>query len=393
MPVGAQIKKRRNILGLTLQQVVDRLNQAGTPLSKAAISKYERGASTPRATHLRGLATALECSYDYLLSEPKHEIKWLRFRKKTSMTKRVELEIKQAATEWLSARQLVDDAIGRDRIDFLLPSVPTSDTESSEAVAERVRQIWDIGMWPIETLTLAIEKSGVFVVEVESDGAVDGLSGIADDSIPFVVVASGAPTDRLRMNLAHELGHIVIKSTGDEKQDEKRAFRFGAALLMPREVLIDRIGRRRMNLDLRELFCLKEEYGISVQALVRRAFDVDIVSEWTYKQLNIELRSKGWHREEPGDRSHLEHPNQFRSDLLHCISEGFIAESMIRSLFPAVSKQIYEIDSESRWKWTHLGKTDASTRTRVLEQASAQAAKEYQADGSLSGFEIIDEND
>ena len=89
----------------------------------------------------------------------------------------------------------------------------------------------------------------------------------------------------------------------------------------------------------------------------------------------------------------MEHPNQFRSDLLHCISEGFIAESMIRSLFPAVSKQIYEIDSESRWKWTHLGKTDTSTRTRVLEQASAQAAKEYQADGSLSGFEIIDEND
>ena len=86
------------------------------------------------------------------------------------------------------------------------------------------------------------------------------------------------------MNLAHELGHLVIKTTEDESFDETAAFRFGAALLIPRSVIFDRIGERRRTVDLRELILLKEEYGISVQALIRRCYDLNVISEWTYRQ-------------------------------------------------------------------------------------------------------------
>jgi Zn-dependent peptidase ImmA (M78 family) len=97
-----------------------------------------------------------------------------------------------------------------------LPSVAVSAVEDAEEVAEDLRKRWDIGDWPIKSLSAPIGKSGVVVVTVDADEDIDGLSGIANRDIRFDVVASTVPVDRMRMNLAHELGHIVIKPTDDE---------------------------------------------------------------------------------------------------------------------------------------------------------------------------------
>jgi len=101
-------------------------------------------------------------------------------------------------------------------------------------------------------------KSGVAVITVDAEEDIDGLSGITNRNIRFVVVASNVPVDRMRMNLAHELGHIVIKPTDDEKFDEKVDFRFGAALIVPRPTLFERVGRSRQTVSLQELLLIKE---------------------------------------------------------------------------------------------------------------------------------------
>jgi transcriptional regulator with XRE-family HTH domain len=106
-----------------MQDVVDRVKSQGELLSKAAISKYENGKSVPRATTLRALSSALECSPDYLLSESSTSVKWLRFRKKTSLTKRLEAEAIETARQWLEAKIVVDDHIGDRARVVELPSV------------------------------------------------------------------------------------------------------------------------------------------------------------------------------------------------------------------------------------------------------------------------------
>ena len=73
--------------------------------------------------------------------------------------------------------------------------------------------------------------AGISFRTVDVDEDIDGLSGIANRDIRFVVVASAVPMDRMRMNLAHEFGHVVIKPTDNVKFDEQVAFRFGAALI------------------------------------------------------------------------------------------------------------------------------------------------------------------
>ena len=139
MNIGAQIKKRRQILGLSMQEVVDRVLAQGVALSKAAISKYENGKSAPKSTNLRALALALECSPDYLLTESVIKVEWLRFRKKTSLTKRLEAEIKETARQWLEAKLLVEDHISESASFVELPLVTVSTLEDAEETAENLR--------------------------------------------------------------------------------------------------------------------------------------------------------------------------------------------------------------------------------------------------------------
>ena len=61
--MGKRIKERREMLGLTLEQVADRLG-----LQKSAISKYERGAvENIKRSHIMKLAEMLECDPAYLM--------------------------------------------------------------------------------------------------------------------------------------------------------------------------------------------------------------------------------------------------------------------------------------------------------------------------------------
>ncbi len=393
MNIGAQIKKRRQILGLSMQEVVDRVEEQGITLSKAAISNYENGKSAPKSTNLRALALALECSPDYLLTESAIKVEWLRFRKKTSLPKRLEAEIKETARQWLEAKLLVEDHISGSAPFVELPLVTVSTLEDAEKTAENLREQWDIGDWPIERLSAVMEKSGVAVITVDAEENIDGLSGIANKDVRFVIVASNVSADRMRMNLAHELGHIVIKSTEDEKFDEKIAFRFAAALIVPRSVMFERVGRSRQTVSLQELILIKEEYGVGIQALIRRCFDLGIISEWTYRQLNISMRSRGWHRQEPGDCNHLERPSKFQAHLIRCISEGLIAETEIRTMFPEVAQSIDQLESESSWKWRELRSLPKADRVKVLQEAAESAIGDYAEGGSLSDLELIDDDE
>lgn len=391
MAISGQLKRRRLALGLTMQNLVDQLSDDGISLTKASISKYENGKSVPSATVLWSLSKALQCSAEYLMSTPTATIEWYRFRKKARLSKAAELRMRELVHQWLEAKLFVEEADLVELSEYELPFETVTDIEAAEEVAQKVRVIWNAGEWPIDNIANAIERSGIMVVEVDADADLDGVSGIVNNVRRFVVVRTGVVTDRFRMNLAHELGHAVIKKTNDERFDEKAAFRFGAALLMPAEVLFDRIGRQRRAIDFREFLLLKEEYGISVQALIRRCFDLSIITEWSYKQMNIQLRQVGWHKTEPGDCSHIEKPIQFRARLLRLLTEGAISEKDFQSRFPSVANELDKLDSDSPWRWRDLRNSPKSDRDRVLRTASDLAAAEYSAGGSLAAMELVDD--
>lgn len=62
MRTGARIKELRRALKLTQKQLADKVH-----VSSQVVSNWERGYSTPDSEDVKILASALDCSIDYLL--------------------------------------------------------------------------------------------------------------------------------------------------------------------------------------------------------------------------------------------------------------------------------------------------------------------------------------
>jgi Zn-dependent peptidase ImmA (M78 family) len=154
---------------------------------------------------------------------------------------------------------------------------------------------------PIPHLTNALEKAGVLILALpkpfEHREAFSLWAGF-DRSRPVIVLAGGKVGDRLRMNIAHELGHLVMHKpiVNPVREVEEQAFRFAAEFLMPE-------NRMRLELippvTLDTFAALKPRWGVSIAALVKRARDLDIIKQRKYAQLFQQLSARGWRTREP----------------------------------------------------------------------------------------------
>jgi hypothetical protein len=92
---------------------------------------------------------------------------------------------------------------------------------------------------------------------------------------PVILFNTTAPTDRLRLTLAHELAHLVLHADALSVDDvEAQATAFAGEFLMPAEVIRPALR----NLKIGPLLDLKREYGVSMQALIERAYHLDLLS-------------------------------------------------------------------------------------------------------------------
>jgi Zn-dependent peptidase ImmA (M78 family) len=114
-----------------------------------------------------------------------------------------------------------------------------------------------------------------------------------------VIVLAGAKVgDRLRMNVAHELGHLVMHKpiVNPIREMEEQAFHFAAEFLMPE-------NRMRLEIvppvNLDTFASLKQRWGVSIAALIMRARKLEIIKQRKYAQLFQQLSARGWRMREP----------------------------------------------------------------------------------------------
>jgi len=383
MNLANRLRQRRFVLGYTLDEVTELVKKQGYTISKAAVSKYELGKSVPNATNLWHLACVLEASPEYFLKAPRFEIQWIAFRKNYALSKKEIEKIRYFAKEQVEARLFLNEVLG---LDIELPEnrkYAIKKYEDVEEVALAIREKWKIDKWPIESLSSTLESKSIFLVEIESAHQFDGVSGWIDDTYPLIITSKNTPVDRKRMNIAHEFAHTVLDIRNEAINEEKAAFRLAAALLIPEGAIKNALGNRRKKVDLQELVLLKEDYGISVQALIRRCYDLQIISEVVYKQMNIMLRSRGMHINEPGECKNKEKPIMVKGRLLRAIAEGYTTESEILSRFPALASEIELSQKPGSWK--------AKDESELLRKSAQKLKSEYAQDGTLSDLEIIDD--
>lgn len=264
-----------------------------TGLGQGVISKLESGSLPMDRARLAALADALEVPGSLLdgsVELPPHARVF--HRKQASLPAKAanRLNADLALAHFRVARVLRDEEMPQS---LHRPIEDALDTP--EGRARELRMAWDIAPGPIPNMVALLESKGVpcLMWDVES-AKVDAIASWPDDARPIVMLGSHAPGDRLRFTVAHELGHAVLHDLPAAER-EKEADAFASEFLMPRRDIKDDLK----DVSLPRLAELKRKWGTSIAALVRRARDIGAITDYAYRDFNIELSVSGYRKNEP----------------------------------------------------------------------------------------------
>ncbi len=120
-----------------------------------------------------------------------------------------------------------------------------------------------------------------------------------DGRIPLIAITEGSSADRRRFSVAHELGHLVFHKNAyvTSKVIENEAHAFAAELLAPEKGTKRELLTEKITLD--RLGEVKLRWGMSIQALLRRAFELSVINERQHRYLVQQIGMRGWRTQEP----------------------------------------------------------------------------------------------
>lgn len=303
-----RLKLARELRGYTKAELAALVGK-----SPAAISQFEgtgRVACRPEPGTLATIALALGLPLAFFsrpASQYLLELEQCHFRSLRSASQRDRRKlVAQGAILSELARHLEEHVeLPVERVSSLARTV--RDPEEIERAAADVRRALGLGLGPIPNVVRLLETAGVLVVEIGDGSAeVDAFSAWSDGRPIVYLVQEKGSASRSRFDAAHELGHLVMHtdvSAGDPEL-ERQANRFASAFLLPRETFL-RECPRWLNWD--HFYELKRRWKVSVQGLLRRAYDLNVLSEASYRRAFVHLNKIGERRHERDEPEH-EHP-------------------------------------------------------------------------------------
>ena len=323
--IAERLKQLRLARGFSLDALVEEM---GGVVTKQAISKYETGKAQPTPIVLQSLAKTLGVKTSELLRPPQVAVDFIAYRKGAGLRKKEQAQVENLVERALEERVRLQEMMGEVGT-FNLPvrKFAVGSVEDAEVAAATLRERWKLGDAPIASVVGMLEDHLIHVIEIDADEKFDGISAITNDRNgkprgAAVVTRRGVPGERQRMNLAHELGHIVME-VPEDVDEEKAAFRFAGAFLAPADALQREVGLRRGFVQGEELIMLKLKYGISVQALLYRLQALGIIGPSHYRQWCIAINKQGYRKQEPYELD-AERPQWLRRTVLRALSEGLM---------------------------------------------------------------------
>ena len=284
-------RRRRGLNKMTLARHVG--------ITPKSLANYESGRACPPLSTLGALADALRFPVAFFSRPDPEELAadGVSFRALKSMT----AGQRDAA---LAAGSLAVDLNRWIAKRFQLPAADLPDLRDYEPdeAAQALRMDWDIGVRPIGNLVHLLEAKGVRVFSLAERGKQVDAYSLWSDGTPFVFLNTMKTPEHGRMDAAHELGHLVLHRHGGThsrgRDVERDAQQFGAAFLMPAASIRSVVPRMRAP-TVPQLIQLKVNWKVSVAALARRLYTLGLMSEWSYRGVNVQLSRYGRARE-PG---------------------------------------------------------------------------------------------
>lgn len=181
----------------------------------------------------------------------------------------------------------------------IAPQIPTLNVEdyndSPEDIARLVRAMWNLPRGPIRDLTEMLEDQGVVIVSFDFETKkIDAISRWLPGLPPVIFINQDSPKDRLRLSLAHELGHLIMHAIPNP-DIEDQANRFAAELLLPEyDVRSD-----LTDLTIAKLAILKRYWKASMNAILKRAEDIRAIGAGRARSLWMQMAHAGYRTREP----------------------------------------------------------------------------------------------
>jgi Zn-dependent peptidase ImmA (M78 family)/transcriptional regulator with XRE-family HTH domain len=288
---GQRVRQARELRVLTQAALGDILG-----IDQTMVAHIERGTKQPNSELLQAIATVLRFPPKFFRqsSPPEFAQGTLLFRAKAGLGKRF---ISQAHAHAQIVFELGWRLSGS--VTIIPVRLPVCDDPID--AARQVRSLMRAGDVPIAELLRSIERLGVWIVPLPNSNECDAFAVWAGSEapVPVIGIVTNRPGDRTRMNLAHELGHLVLhrEFVASSRMLEDQAYTFAAELLMPSTAIIDDL--RQEKLSLFRLAQLKTKWLVSMQALARRARELQVITERQYRYLMQQISVRGWRTAEP----------------------------------------------------------------------------------------------
>jgi Zn-dependent peptidase ImmA (M78 family)/transcriptional regulator with XRE-family HTH domain len=353
---GRRLTEARLARGLFKKSLAEKIGVSGM-----AIGRYEDGADNPQHDKLHLLADQLSFPFEFFVRPAwPEELELIFWRHRSSETKYAR-EMTEQRMRWLCE---IFSFLERE-VDFPVVNLPKLDLpndfrlinpEMIEETAMRLRAHWGLRELPIPDVTLALENAGIPVVNLEiASEKQDGFcfrSCVLGRSFVGINIYNVSAA-RARFDAAHELGHIVLhrKVTPQESRDplfhkllEQQAHRFAGAFLFPRKSFLAEVEAP----TLYYFSDLKRRWGMSIAAMVFRAFDLGVIDESERSALYHNMARRRWRGvlREPFD-SHedmpLEKPRMLRRGLELVVGSGIFGRASIRSALALPQSEIEQI--------------------------------------------------
>ena len=298
-----------------------------TGISKQSLSLYANGGNVPPFDNVIKIARVLEFPTDFFMSEDLCTVSTgnTYFRSQASATKKsrnaqkIKLEYVSKMYEVILNYMNVPELNLPDTTGINIPD-DIADVDSEQAIKEieklskLVREYWNLGNGPIENLQYVLQSNGIIVTGFRDvDIGIDAFSQqiTIDGKMVYIIALSigTKPIERLRFDMAHELGHILMHTWGEDNEEiskdefnvrEKQANMFASALLLPKETFSKSISAYPTNIDY--YLALKKKWKVSMQAMMYRTRQLDIISANQFQYMMRIMSKNRYRTHEPGDK-------------------------------------------------------------------------------------------
>ncbi len=265
-------------------------------ISQSKISKIEDGILIPTNEDVLGFARVLNRPAEFFLQSGKATSSAVSFYRKTTT---LPLSTFKQCNARMNIRRLeIQHRIAGQNVGKLpLPYLPLDKSGTPSEAAKQLRKQWKLPSGPIGNLTHFVEAAGCIVVHFDfGTKKLDGLCLWSEGDVPFIFLNREFPAGRMRLTLAHEIGHLVMHRAPHDKVEDE-AWEFAAEFLMPAE----KISQELYPLDLGALSNLKLKWGVSMQALIKRAEALGKATPRYSRYLWMQMAKCGYRTQEPYD--------------------------------------------------------------------------------------------